>query len=139
MTQPSLEALLGDPTYQPPLLNSHENILLVINQIFRAQLARKIDLKKARFYLQIVSTAMRVIREKSKEEKEKAAETATSAKLITNVTPAKPVVDPPAKPVQPAIIDLEQGVLYDPEGCFQDFNAHQRQENAAKLAKAQSA
>jgi hypothetical protein len=129
--------LPGDANYQPPQLDSMPNILLVINQIFRAQLARKIDLKESKFYLQLIGTALRVMKEQAREAAKATPDTAIrNARVTSQAASNRGVVAPvPQKPPHSAA-NLDAGVFTDPYGCFTDYNQRTRAENAAKAQSA---
>ncbi len=125
----SLEVLPGDPGYVPPPLDSHDNILLFLNQIVRAQFAGKIELAESKFILQLVNTALRVIREKEKKATEaakNAAEDKSTVRVVNetvnpkvSVKPAgiPAIAGPEPKPPLPAPA-YKGDRIYDPYGCM---------------------
>ena len=54
-------ALPGESQYLPPLLETHHSIQLALTDLYQAFLTRKIDLREARFSLQILRLASRTI------------------------------------------------------------------------------
>ena len=123
----ALDVLPGDAAYVPPPLDSHESILLLLNQVLRAQFAGKIDLQESKFCLQLVNTALRVLKEKEKKAAE-AAKTAeqvkAAASLVNDKVTPKPALkpapttsseSPSAKTPQPA---YKGDRIYDPYGCM---------------------